>query len=352
MQSEIPNKRQVQYDLLRVVATFFVIVVHVAATEWYFAPVKSSAWMWFNIYDSLGRFCVPVFIMISGVFFLDPDKNIPMSALLRRNVLKVAIAFVLWSLLYALAGYVLRALQSRGLGFASLVEQFIEGPPHLWFLFMMAGLYLIVPFLKKITGDKKLTELFLILWFLFSVLIPVLKDIPALSKIPTIAEKLGMELVMGYSGYFVLGYYLDKYKLNQQMEAFAYALGVIGILATVLITHFQSVSSGEAVETYYLFPKPNVVLASIGVFVLFSQRISKVRFSQRQSGLITKMASYAFGMYLSHVFFLMLFDKMGISVMQFSQALSVPLLSVAIFLGSMLLVWILKKIPFLNKYLV
>ena len=73
---ENSKNRIVYADLLRIIATFAVIVLHVSVSKWYESPIREYNWQMFNIYDSLVRWSVPVFVMISGMFFLNPNKEI------------------------------------------------------------------------------------------------------------------------------------------------------------------------------------------------------------------------------------------------------------------------------------
>ena len=69
-------KRKVYCDYLRLVATFAVVFIHVAASNWSNVDVNGMQWQVFNIYDSLVRWGVPIFVMISGALFLNRDVPI------------------------------------------------------------------------------------------------------------------------------------------------------------------------------------------------------------------------------------------------------------------------------------
>lgn len=64
------------FECLRVIATIAVIIVHVAAMKWYDGYARSLSWNIFNIYDSAVRWCVPIFLMISGALFLSKEITI------------------------------------------------------------------------------------------------------------------------------------------------------------------------------------------------------------------------------------------------------------------------------------
>lgn len=73
----LQNKtRLAYYDYLRVAAIFGVIMIHVSAQNWQNSNVNSIEWQFFNIYDSMMRWAVPVFVMISGSLFLNREYNI------------------------------------------------------------------------------------------------------------------------------------------------------------------------------------------------------------------------------------------------------------------------------------
>ena len=65
------NGRILYFDFLRIFATLAVMVLHVAAQNWYGTSVPSFEWQTFNFFHSVTRFGVPIFVMISGALFLN-----------------------------------------------------------------------------------------------------------------------------------------------------------------------------------------------------------------------------------------------------------------------------------------
>ena len=90
-------------DLLRSFATLAVIVLHLAGSQLGSVSVGSPDWDVFNLYDGLVRWCVPVFVMLSGMFLLDPKRSLPLPKLLFHNALRIFIALLFWGGIYALA---------------------------------------------------------------------------------------------------------------------------------------------------------------------------------------------------------------------------------------------------------
>ena len=90
--------------------------------------------------DALVRWCVPVFLMISGALFLDPARRVTLRHLYGKNLLRVVVAFFVWSYVYSFARI------NAGPWHKSL-SLLLAGPSHLWFLKAIAGLYIAVPLL-------------------------------------------------------------------------------------------------------------------------------------------------------------------------------------------------------------
>lgn len=134
--------RIISLDALRVFSIFMMMLLHTTALNWTLLSVNSVEWQVLNIYDSIARFCVPVFLMISGVFFLDNDRNYTLEKLFSKNILRIVTAFIFWSTLYT----ILNIMSSETLSIKEIITEFINGHYHMWFLFTLVGLYLVVLF--------------------------------------------------------------------------------------------------------------------------------------------------------------------------------------------------------------
>ena len=89
------QNRNIQYDLLRILAAFSVVMLHSAAQYWYDLPIDGRAWKTVNAYDACFRFGVPIFVMISGAIFLDPKRELDVKRLYRHNMLRLAVIYLL-----------------------------------------------------------------------------------------------------------------------------------------------------------------------------------------------------------------------------------------------------------------
>lgn len=107
----VSNERIVYLDLLRLVATFAVIFLHVCASE-FNASFISKNWYISTVYNSLVRWCVPLFVMISGVLFLNPNKEITYQDILKKRIPRLFVVYVFWSVFYVLYGFIMTGFES------------------------------------------------------------------------------------------------------------------------------------------------------------------------------------------------------------------------------------------------
>jgi surface polysaccharide O-acyltransferase-like enzyme len=352
------NGRVAYADLLRVFASFAVIVCHLASRQISVVAVGSQSWQIFNLYNALVRWCVPVFVMLSGMFMLDPKKGLPLPKLLFHNCLRIVVCLMFWGGVYAVTGYCIDGGRFTWQGLWNAILNALRGDTryHLWFLYMILGLYLITPILRAFCRGASRGDFhwFFLIAFLFASVIPTAFQLwPRADIMPVLKlwyERLDIQLVMGYVGYYVAGWYLREYTLSRIAEALIYVFGIIGATITVWGTSVLSHSAGRLVETLFSFFSPNVVCFSIAIVVLFRYvlGVSEER-SRRQR--LSGVAQVAFGIYLIHDLFLTLMNFLGVSVLSFAPVASVPLLAMAVFLCSFAVAWLIHWLPFIGRWL-
>lgn len=350
------EKRVLYLDYMRVIAMFAVVVLHVSGLGWGTEPVNSVNWQILNAFDGLVRFCVPVFIMISGALFLDPDKDINIKKLFSHNILRIITSFAFWTVLYAV---ICTLFEENNMIDGSVAKYFlasiIYGHYHMWFLYAIVGLYLITPFLRKITEDKSLTEYFIVLSMIFASFAKLFVLVPALDEIVSkVLDKTKLCFVLGYSCYYVLGYYIHRYELGKKAKNIVYVLGTLGIVVTIVGNSILSLKNMEQMEVFYDYMMPNVLFTSIMVFVFVKDKFSKcdINCESPKSQFIMKVSKLTFGMYLVHDLFLMFYRIAGFTTTIISPLVVVPLLAVVVFILSYIVSLIISKIPVLNKYII
>ena len=345
------RERIYYYDFLRILSVTAVILLHVSVQCWNEIDVRTLNWNVMNAYRSIASFGVPVFVMISGALFLGRENSV--KRLYSKNIRRIAIVFVFWSLVYAVYNYI------KYKSFGVFINSFLSGKYHMWFLFMIVGLYMIIPLLQPITKSHKLTRYFLILFLFFGILLPQAVQLLKykFAGIAGILEgdisNFNLFFVVGYSGYFVLGYYLSTIELNKRSRYIIYALGMIGAIATALLSRFASYYDGKANGTFYGVFSINVFLLAMSIFVLFKNTVDESKLKHNSRAIITTLSKCTFGAYLVHMLLLdLLVDYMNINTLSFAPILSIPTLTICITCVSFLVSYLLSRIPLLNKYIV
>ena len=352
MPPEHPAPRRVIYfDVLRVLATFTVIVLHLSAQHWADTDVFSNAWLAFNLYGGIVRWSVPIFVMISGALFLGRDTDI--HTILKKNVARIATVFLSWSGCYALVDLVFRHAP-----LSVVLSQFITGHYHLWFLYMIVGLYLLIPLLRPIVQNETLMRYFLLLAFIFTFLLPQLAlftsfvSYEASTVIRTVIMYSYCFFPLGLTIYFVGGYYLSKRTFSRREEIILYCVGVAGLLVSVFAPVALSRAQGAPSDLFYTYNSLNVLCTGVPIFVFAKQHLNFPHMGERAYTLLRKLSKYSFGVYLVHPMVIELLQHFGIDTFSCNAFFSVPLLAVFVFAVSTAISALLNAIPFVKKYFV
>lgn len=340
-------------DLLRAVAVIALLLLQLAQSGAASTPVGSSAWTVYHVCAALTCWSGPVFVMLSGAFLLDPKRGGRLTVHALR-VLRLFLALVVWSAVYALLGYLsqggrlsvdgmLAALRKAALG---------EVSGHLWFLYLFLGLYLAAPILRAFVRGASRAQLhyFFLLTFLVTFLLPTaLRFFPS-NPLFTHLDRMQLYLVLGYVGYFVAGYYLKTYTINRLAEAVLYVLGAGGAFVTVWGAAALSRRAGALDETLYGALTPNVCAMAAAVFVLFRYvlGISEERGRRRRMAGVGRVS---LGICALYPLFLGLLTRLGLFSLPLTPALALPLDTALLFLLCFAGAWLLSRIPVIGAYL-
>ncbi len=354
-QTFMPNKkeniRKTYLDFLRLIATYAVVISHICASPWYTLDVHSQTWHIFNVYESITRWGVPIFLMISGTLFLSSDK--PLSVIYKKHILRIVTAFLFWSFIYAALAFI------QGGSKKGFITSFIGGHYHMWYLFMIAGLYMIVPFIKKIIVDKTLTRYFLGMALVFGVILPQLIKVIYLFSSHAgdfaqgVTAKINMFFVCGFTIYYIGGYVLDSMELSHKTYKIICFAGLFGFIMTIVFNIMTAFYTGNVSDIFNDALAFNVLLESLPVFIICRKKFKIRSIGENTKKALELLSGYSFGVYLIHPLLIeVLRDFLHINVLSFNPVFSVPILSAAIMAVSFAISAMLNKIPYLNRYIV
>ncbi len=361
------NSRVVFLDWMRCIACLMVLLVH-SVEPFYLGDggtliqTRSDA-IWCTVVDSPLRACIGLFVMASS-YLLVPLKYDARS-FFRKRFVRVLIPFVIWSVLYALFMPFGKDASSAVEALKHLVFNLNGDSGHLWFVYMLLGVYLVMPivspWLERAT--KREEEVFLTLW-LFTSLVPFLRQAAALVTGSTELwgeanwNEFGMLYnVSGFMGYVLLGHYFKKYvgPLSWgRTLAVALPLWVVGYAITAawfwsrIPTAYpvrDAIDLAVDMEQSWRFCSTGVVMQTIAYFLLFRKITSDGAFYRR---VVLPISKASYGMYLLHIFVLVM-------VFPWFNALPTPLHMLACaattYVISAVIALLLQRIPYIGKYL-
>ena len=299
------RSRESNYDLLRIICMTAVISAHVSDLYIKAVTNKELFGVFYTehigaicFYNVLPRFSVPCFVMLSGAFLLSEEKNAQYRYFYKKTFQSVGIPTILFSLFYFLFATAEAALSVYSNGrdrirLLAPVTGWLRGEPfyHLWYLYMMAGVYLLVPFLvriKKEMGERRFCRT------AWAFLIPA--SLSAWTCSYTLKWNLGLSFC--YLGYFMTGYAIRKWAASHKSGGKGIVLTGLGVgleLATVFFRYLQAGQGIADRDMEYLFTDPYFPLttaASVLIFAGFSMMTLKRDYA--------KLSALTFLIYLFH----------------------------------------------------
>lgn len=339
--------RYIYFDILRIIAVFAVIMLHVSARRFY-VSFPSNEWEFLNFYDSISRWGVPVFVMISGALFLDTNKLFSLKRLFKKNVVRILAALIFWSLIYEFYK------MNGNTTLLHFLYGVVKGPGHLWFLKMLLGLYVSIPILRLVIINREIEIYFLIVSILSTFIIPFIPGFLGLydplmkNTVEKLIDTIGLNIATGYIGYFVLGHILNTTIIKPKVRITLYALGILSVLFVIALTSIFSHRLGVPTVMLYNNLTLFTLLEAIAIFVFVKYNLN---YLSDKSRLLVRISKYTFGIYLVHILVIKVANDMfGINSSIFYSAIYVPCFSILVFIISYGIILVLDKVPIVNRY--
>lgn len=319
------------FDVLRLLATFAVVVMHTSSAFGNLENSLSEADVFsYSMYHDITTFAVPVFVMISGALFLSPERDTSYPILISKYVRRIVLALIIFGLPMCLLETFF-SHESMAKAFLNLLLG--RSWTHMWYLYMLICLYLLTPMLKAFlqTESRRTVEFVLLVLFVLSSVLPMLVSYGVPIESWMIINK-------PFILYYILGYYLLSIEQLPVSRIVCFALFLV-LPATVLVSLLGFFPAHEV-----LYADSFVVIGASALFLLFKRM--NVRWSTA-----TSCYPYCFAIYLVHPFFINVACKFfHFDITTFAPAwASVPLAAMVIFSLSFAVSWALRRIPFMRK---
>ena len=222
----------------------------------------------------------------------------------------------------------------------------------MWFLWLIVGLYVLVPLLRPIVENKQTLEYFLITSFVFSFVVPFIFKLtklffPALTSIVELGEmycdNLQLQMLSGFTFYFILGYYLHITTIKRKTENILILLGVFAGICIAIITYYVFQSTGVLNEAFYKYETLFVMLETIAVFLL-AKRMCNVELT-----IVSSISKLSFGIYLVHM---LVYYMLRMTSTTMNPVIGIPMVSFLVFVISYAIILLISRIPILKQWVI
>ena len=387
----VDKAREQWVDWLRLAACFMVMVVH--NTEPFYLGGEGSLILsrsdafWVSFFDPFVRACVPLFVIASS--YLQFPIHYPTGEFLRRRAFRILIPFVIWTLAYALIwGEPVQNIKD-------LMFNFNYAAGHLWFVYMLIGVYLIMPLLSpwaEKVGRKEL-QVYLGIWAL-TLFIPYVREYASGASVPVIYGTAGIPMrgvyplwgeaswntyglfyyLCGFFGYLLLGLYFRKFVgvyswKRTLLEAVPCFLAGFAICSGGFLRRVFDATGGNfpiegltGLATDWEIPwgydTIGVALMAVAWILLFRKIKAGGRFYE---AIILPVSKASYGMYLCHMFALVAFSGLfrrifGIGtdgmLGLWTTPVEIILTAVCTFVTAAVVCTVIRRIPFIGRHIV
>ena len=307
-------------------------------------------WLSTTTYAAVGLLGVPLFVMLTGVLLLDPNReNESLRVFYKKRLNRIGWPFIFWTVVYFAWSF---GVLEQPLTLMSVLQGLASGAyAHLWYLYLLMGLYALTPVLRVLVKhlDRKLYKYLLIIWFAGTTLTPAVHTfLPQLNFYPY------PFILIDWIGYYLLGLYLIQTSMPKS-KAFLIMLG--GLLGTVASSWLITGTLGEQYTGFFhSYVSPTIILASAGLFfALMSLDFNRLG-TRRIGGVIHWVSQNTLPIYLIHMIILVTLVSYGVFGFWVNSItdvvlLDVPIFAVIVFALSAGIVFVLKKVPGLAKFI-
>lgn len=352
------TKREIYADWLRIIAAFTVVFQHTVTSVWYTVPVDSSDFAALNFLNSLSRFGVGVFIMISGAFMLSPKYPHPPHKIFKHNLPRTLIPLVFWVLVYGIIGELTTGGNVVDLLMTPLLL-FTKPAGHLWFLYTITGLYLLTPPLRVFTehASRKMILYVIGIFFSFGLILPTCNHL--LSKFAdfTLYKNIGIQGITTFAGFYLTGFYISHFGVGATARKILYGAALSSWIIAYVASSYISELHDSPNEYFFGNFRPTTYLMAAGIFVAvhtFFKADTEHKHPlllQKANNIVLKFSGCMMGVYLIHPLFIKAFYGLHLTVLEPHPIITAPVAAIIFYLLATVVVYVFRKVSGIRKVL-
>ena len=300
------NQRYLKYDLIRVIAVCTVLIGHISAyMVVHFPEPSGAAFRTGIIFDCIGAVCIPLFLMLSGALLLDEKRSFHVGHCFRRNYVSIALSLAFWLTFYAAwRGILLPVLKGNPPDTHVFFRYFLvfDGDfPHLWYLFMLLGIYPAVPILRLfVKTENRRYILGIILFALLVRFIPFNAGILTSGSeysVQAFMDKFYIQYVSEKIAYLLIGWYLSVFPPAGMKKALLITAGAAAACGNMLLI-LRLMAENPDILGFISNKSTTMLLYGAALFTLLLS-VCKEKTTENQA--VRLLSDASFGIYIMRV---------------------------------------------------
>lgn len=305
-------KKHIFYlDVLRFIACLAVILIHCSAIIVGGTTISATKGDFYfaHTIDLLVRFAVPVFIMISGALFLSEDYDFKKEKL-KKHIIKLVKVYIVWSIFYSVSFHIIKPLlQGHEISAIEALKAIALGEYHMWYIYLIIGLYLIAPILRLWVNKKNIKYVkyslivLSIMFFVSTAMVLLEKIFPSMNGLSEHFKVFIPGHVSGYMAYYILGWYLSNIEIRKPKNL--YIIAIITFIAILLTSSFLYLTRQIGIDWAYRNFSIHSIICAAAMLVFAKQYFDNKKFAENKK--IKAISKNSLGIYLIHPLFIEIF---------------------------------------------
>ena len=275
-------------ELMRIIAAFFVIVIHCSGTR-FMSEV---------ICNAVSRFSVPVFIILSGYYML---VRKPEAKRIFQKSAKLFAMMIAWAGIYCVYNYVCGNIVISGI--FDVFRYLLTEPVHLWYIYAAITLYIFTPVLYVFheNASEKDYLYALLLTFVFGSVVAVAVRTGVSPLLGTVVERMKVPYLLGFIFLYMLGGFFRRFGLPERRFCFClYTVGLMSVGVAVIGALYLP-KAGLSTDLVLSFFSPLAMIPAAAFFVFVKNCFSeKTQLSGKVRALIHNLSGCTLGVYFLH----------------------------------------------------
>lgn len=338
------KEKNIEY--MRVIACLGVVLIHLFKSAHDICKGMTQAQLFgCSAIVNNFRWCVPVFLMISGYLLLNPQKEMPISKIV-RYIVRIAVVLAVFGTGFSMIELV---FDEKTFNISMVIQAFLnmlQGDTwnHLWYLYTLIVLYAFLPLLRggvAMCKDVGTFKFICLVMFIWTSILPFLESC---------GIKLGIYIHVGsvYMLYMLLGY-----AIKNQIIKIPTWISVAGVVCSVIylvgIAYCGEIIGMGIQDMWINHASIAVIIQSVSVFSLLLnlREIKNIALNQ----MMLSIAETSFGIYILHMFYInLIYKAFGINPADLGLIILIPAY-IVVFILTYITVWLLRKCPLIRKYI-